>query len=142
LATLFVSHNSYSSSLLPNSSINLYYHPDVTVVSDEVVKVYRLDSCIGSIVPDHGLFGLKIDVQGSELSVLEGAKAVVDRISLLVIELSLLPMQEGQSLIYQIMPSIIEQGFSPVIIEPCDTNPNTFEILQLDIWFVKSSNVV
>jgi FkbM family methyltransferase len=140
-STLHVSQNSYSSSLLPNTSLNLMHHPDVIEVDRELSNVRRLDEWLDSLGLADDRFALKIDVQGFEDSVLQGAEGVIDRVSLLIIELSIAPMQVGQKLFHKIMPYLTALGFKPVIIEPCDVDYRTHEILQLDVWLLGSESL-
>jgi FkbM family methyltransferase len=97
-AVLHVSANSVSSSLLTLSTRQLDVAPSSAVVTTETVELRRLDSVAGLAAADDRIL-LKADVEGGELDVLVGASGLLDRTRLLELELSALPLREGQPLL-------------------------------------------
>jgi FkbM family methyltransferase len=77
--------------------------------SNRRVPVQRLDQ---SISPDGPLL-LKSDTQGFDLEVLAGAAALLDRVSILVIELSVQPIYESTPNLLEMLAAVDELGFAP-----------------------------
>jgi hypothetical protein len=80
---------------------------------------------------------LKIDVQGYEKQVLEGAPRVLGSCRAVIAEMSLLPLYEGQVLAKELWNQLTEQGFEPWSLEPGFRHPATGRMLQLDGIFVR-----
>jgi FkbM family methyltransferase len=132
------SGNIWSSSLLPMTDRHQTAAPDSAYVGDEPVRLARLDS-LDVVRPDDRVY-LKIDVQGTEGAVLEGAAGVIDRVVAVELELSLVELYEGQ----QLLPSLHEQmrsnGFALVWLgEAVFRDPASDEILAVDGIFVRRS---
>jgi FkbM family methyltransferase len=85
------------------------------VVAEEEVELRRLDSfwdeCLAG-VPHERPF-LKLDTQGSDLSVVRGAGAVLDRVVGMQVELSFKPLYEGAPGWLETLASLSEHGFEP-----------------------------
>ena len=84
-ATIHVSANSYSSSFLPITDRCVDAAPDAAYVGTELADVATLD--VLALPP--GAAMLKIDVQGTESSVLRGARELLRRVEAVEAELSL-----------------------------------------------------
>lgn len=98
------------------------------------VEAKTLDSLLGGI--DFGPVDLlKIDVQGAELLVLEGAKNVLSQTARIWIEVSLRPLYEGSALLPEVYEFLGERGFGLSAIDPGYRAPNG-ELLQLDLLFL------
>ncbi len=130
-ATLNVSANSYSSSLLTISSTCVDAAPDAAFVRAEEVDVATLDSLD---VPGSPIL-LKIDVQGYEARVLRGARRLLSRVALVELELSLVPLYDSQELASAMCALLRELAFVPVAFDVAFSHPRTGEILQLDGLF-------
>lgn len=131
-ADIHVSGNSISSSLLPMLPAHLEAAVNASFVGSVPVTVRRLDEVFDQYVrPDDKTY-LKIDVQGYEMSVLEGATAVLDRIVGLQIEMSLVPMYEGGPLFGDIVAWANAHGFALMGIEPGFAHPVSGRLLQFD----------
>ena len=91
--------NSWSSSLLPITAQHVEASPDATYVGTEEVDVRTLDS--------YGFEGrvyLKIDAQGFETPILQGARETLDRsVVALELELSTTALYEGQALMGDVL---------------------------------------
>ncbi len=73
------------------------------------VDVHRLDDYVdATALPDRTL--LKLDVQGAELNVLHGCQAI-DRFRFIYLEVSFLPLYDGQSLFGEIYAHLVANGF-------------------------------
>jgi len=138
-AIINVAKNSYSSSLLPMLAAHVASGPESQYISQETISVCSLDdSVIPSLSPGDNLW-LKIDAQGYEDEVLKGATQLMHRVSALEIELSLVPLYQGQLLIGEMITMLYQLGFRLVAVAPkpvfCESE--TGYTLQIDGTFVK-----
>jgi FkbM family methyltransferase len=133
--TINVSDNSVSSSVLPMLERHARAAPSSRYVRTEEVAATTVDE----LVSTHGLTPastlLKIDVQGHELSVLEGAAKTLSQFGAVRTELSLVPLYEGQALLPEIMAHLDEHGFELWVLESGLTDPTTRRQLQVDGTF-------
>lgn len=137
-ATLNVSGNSQSSSFLPMLPTHVVADPASAFVGEEPVDVTTLAEQIDRYVqPDDRLF-VKIDTQGSELRVLAGASGKLARVAGIQVELSLVPLYEGQPLIEEVTAALRAEGYVPMSIEPDFVDRNTGALLQADGIFFPS----
>ena len=135
--TLYVSANSQSSSLLPMLPSHEAADPASRYIADETVEMSTLATQIDRhLEPDDRLF-VKIDTQGTELQVLAGARSEAMRIFGLQVELSLVPLYEGQPLMEEVVRSVRAMGYAPVSIEPDFFDPRTAHLLQADGIFFR-----
>jgi len=134
-AVLHRSRNSWSSSILAITACHLEASPDASYVGTEDVEVRTLDS--------FGLDGclyLKIDAQGFETSILEGAKQTLERAVVgLEVELSTTTLYEEQTLVGDLLNDLHGRGFAVLSLTPGFQHPSTREILQLDGIFAKQT---
>ena len=136
VATINVSANSFSSSFLPISNRTVDAAPDAAYIGVEDVSVTALD--LLALPPGRKM--LKADVQGAEPSVLRGARALLPTVELVELEMSLVPMYEGQELAPAVCAMMRERGFVPVALEAGLTHPETGEILEIDGIFANGSH--
>jgi hypothetical protein len=80
---------------------------------------------------------IKLDVQGYEHTVLDGAMQAIAQTRVVESELSLVPLYEGQHLYRDIIDQLESLGFGLVSIERGFTDPNTGHVLQVDGIFVR-----
>src|SRR5260370_18092929 len=91
---MHVAGSSASSSALPMLDAHLRAAPESAYIGTETVAVSRLDTVAEDLqVGGQNLF-LKIDVQGFEPQVLDGATRLLDRIQGMELELSLTPLYD------------------------------------------------
>jgi FkbM family methyltransferase len=136
-ATLHVSRNSVSSSLLPMLPRHVAAEPDSAYVADERVRVERLETLLARHVPAGARPFLKVDAQGSELSVVRSAGASLSRVLGLQLEMSLVPLYEGAPLLAPLVSLLAEDGFTLVSIEPGQADYATGQLLQVDGIFFR-----
>jgi FkbM family methyltransferase len=136
-AKMHVSGNSISSSLLPMLPAHEEAAENASYVGFTPITVRRLDEVFDRYVrPDDKTY-LKIDVQGYEMHVLEGATGILDRISGLQIELSLVPLYEGGPLYGDVIAWANARGFALMGIEPGFGHPASGRLLQFDGVFYR-----
>ena len=132
--TIHTSENSLSSSILPMLSAHREAAPESGYVGTEVVQINRLDD-IFSVEPEDRVM-LKIDVQGYEKPVLDGAPRILASCRALVLEMSSIPLYEGQILALQLWEWLDTAGFDVWSLEPEFRNPRSNRMLQMDGLFV------
>jgi len=106
--------------------------PDQCIISRDVIPVKTMDEMANRYYPIGKHLFVKLDVQGYEKNVLDGAKSCIDRVVGMKIEMSISRQYEGEPLIYEMLPYLYDLGFRLVGIEPGWTDPVTQEILQID----------
>ncbi len=109
-ATFHVTNRADSSSLLmPAANAKKAY--EVSTTHAISVDVGRLDELVGvdALVPP---VLLKLDVQGAEAMVLEGATGLLDKIDYVFTEVSFVPLYEGQALASDILKLIHSRGYA------------------------------
>ncbi len=98
------------------------------------ITVETLDAALAGFTRHRNLY-LKLDVQGFERQVLDGAAASLPRISALQAELSVVPLYEGQPSYLDLLGHIESLGYLPSLIPA--HNPEHFPLLiDFDCHFV------
>jgi FkbM family methyltransferase len=135
-AIVNVAGNLWSSSLLPMTQVHEAAVPVASYVRKESVRLARLDSL--NVVEDDDRAYLKIDVQGFERTVLDGAADAFDQIVAVELELSLVELYEGQELLAVLHEQMRNRGFALVWLgESMFRDPASDEILAVDGIFVR-----
>jgi FkbM family methyltransferase len=132
-----VSANSVSSSVLPMLDTHADAAPQSRYVATEDVPATTVDELIDRIGFDPATTLLKIDVQGYEKSVLDGAPATLATIAGVRTELSLTSLYDGQALLPDIVTQLGGHGLNLWFIEPGFRDPATRRLLQLDGTFFR-----
>jgi FkbM family methyltransferase len=134
-ATIHVAGNSYSSSILKMLPRHEQLAPESRYVGDVEIQVKTLDSVF---LPEwrarRDVF-LKIDTQGFEQQVIEGAKESLPFVDTIQLEMSLTPLYEGETLFEDMYTLLKGKGYRLVAIEPGSADRETGEMLQLDAVF-------
>lgn len=136
-AVMQVSAFSESSSLLPMAATHVQEFPWTGVEEQVDVPIRPLDEVLANDL--QGPVLLKIDVQGFELAALEGAKRTLPLTDIILIELSLVPLYEGEPSFADIHQFLVQHGFVykgswHQLCSPRDGRP-----LQQDAIFIKRS---
>lgn len=137
-ATLGVAANSVSSSLLPILDSHVEAEAQSRYESAETIVLRTLDSLLGEW-RERGMppIGLKLDVQGFEAEVLRGAQSTLSEVAFLELELSLVPLYEGQVLSDRIIGHLADMGFSLANLRTGFSDPRTGRVLQFDGIFLR-----
>jgi FkbM family methyltransferase len=133
-AILNLTSNSVSSSLLTLSERQVAADPRSAVVGAEPVNVVRLDGVPDLVRPTDRIL-LKADVEGGELGVLEGAGVLLAQTRLLELELSAVPLREGQPLLGEIVHWCEREGFALTGIEVSFRDRATGDLLSANGFF-------
>lgn len=127
-----------SSSVLPMLQSHQDAFPPANYIGTEEVPIHRLDSIAQEILKPSDIPFLKIDVQGFEKQVLAGGKSTVnDRCVGMQLELSFLPLYEGDMLIQESLALVYSLGFRLTGLLPGFTDPRNGRMLQADGIFFR-----
>jgi FkbM family methyltransferase len=135
---IHIAGNSVSSSVLRMLDNHTKAAPDSAYVDNERVQLSRLDTLTQSYLQPGIVPFLKIDTQGYEDRVLDGAKELLDRVIGLQLELSFAPLYEGQQLFDVLVERLREMGFSIWAIWPGFCDPHSGRMLQVDVTFFRN----
>jgi FkbM family methyltransferase len=133
--TLHVSANSVSSSILEMTSRHCSAAPESATVADIVVQAISLDSILSGVTEMPIL--VKIDTQGYEREVLGGGEAMLSRISLLELEMSLVELYAGQPLFEDLHAWVTSSGFQLVSMGEGFFDEETGELLQIEAIYAR-----
>lgn len=131
------SNDGLSSSVLPMLENHRRAAPGAVYVGSELVPVTRLDRAATSLLSGAQRIFLKVDVQGYEFQVLEGATEVLRRVVGVQLELSLVPLYEGQALFPTLMDRMQRQCFEVWGIIPGLVDNTSGRLVQTDAIFFR-----
>ena len=135
--TINVAGNSVSSSVLPMLAQHANSAPESRYIGSETVPLSRLDSAAAPYLVDAGGVYLKIDTQGFEAVVLAGASELLPRCRAVQLELSLVPLYEGQRLWQDFLGEFAAKGFELWTLLPGFVDAESGRTLQTDAVFVR-----
>jgi FkbM family methyltransferase len=132
-----VAGNSLSSSILEMLPEHERAAPGSAYVGRESAPLHRLDLVATECITGAKSVLLKIDTQGYEDRVLNGAAGVLNSMTALQAELSLVPLYAGQPLFDEMREKIEMMGFVLFAIFPGYVHERTGQTLQIDGFFVR-----
>ena len=103
----------------------------------EVVPIETLDAVAKDYLGNARESFLKIDTQGFEWQVLNGARETLPHIRGILLELSLVPLYEGQHLWRETIERVEAEGFVLWAMQPDFTDPFDGRTLQADGIFYR-----
>jgi FkbM family methyltransferase len=134
-AQLNVSVNSASSSILPALNHLVDAAPGAATVRALKVPLCRLDSALDGLVDGGDKLLVKMDVQGYEDQVLDGALITLQQACLVETELSLVSLYDGQALYRSTIDRLYTLGFTLVSLDSVLADEATGRLLQMDGLF-------
>lgn len=133
-----VSQNSVSSSILPMLESHRNFAPESVYTDSESVPIHRLDTIAPAYIgKDKKSVYLKIDVQGFEKNVLDGATQILPEMKGLQLELSLVPLYEGELLFTDMLDKLDKLGYELHALIPGFTDNESGRLLQADGIFFR-----
>jgi FkbM family methyltransferase len=121
-ATINVSGHSVFSSLLPSRQYGVNHFGNMRVVRQEKIQI----STFGDFRKHHMQNGerifLKLDTQGYDLKVFEGASSSLGNVCCLLSELSMIPLYEGMQIYLEALAAYEANDFSISGMFPVTTN--------------------
>ena len=133
-----VSGNSVSSSILDMAEAHVSAAPSSAYLGQEEIQVTTLNKVLADFCEEGRKCHLKIDTQGYESFVVEGASEVWSCINSIEMEISLSKMYEGGWLSHQALTRMAELGYRPFTMFPFFANKETGENFQIDSLFVRA----
>ena len=106
-------------------------------ISEEKVEIKVLDSIFDTLCNADDVVFLKLDTQGYEKNILNGAKESLKKIKGIQIELALKPTYNEQPNFKEIFKIIEEAGFTLYSIEEGFEDENTGRLLEIDGIFFR-----
>ena len=132
-----VSKNSVSSSLLSMLPLHSSIEPNSIYIGKDTTEMITLDSIFNEYFTNNDKVFLKIDTQGYEKEVLDGAKNCIEHIKGIELELAIVPLYESQQLYQYFFKFLNDNGFNLWSLKPEFTNPKNSQTLQFNATFVK-----
>lgn len=130
-------NNGASSSLLPMLQSHVIAAPNAQYVGRESVTVATVDEIVAQYVKPKARVFLKLDVQGFERAVLQGAQRTLPTLVGVQLEISFVPLYDGGMLYSEAFHMVASQGLSLMSMEPVFIHPSTGQILQADGVFIR-----
>jgi len=127
-----IAENSESSSLLRMLPSHQKFAPESKYIGKEVIAINTLDSLFNDSCETAKNVYMKIDTQGFESRVLKGAENSLMHIDTIQMEMSLVPLYDGELLLNEMLALMANKGYTLVAIEPGFSDPASGQLLQLD----------
>jgi FkbM family methyltransferase len=137
--TINIAGNSLSSSVLPMLDAHLAAAPESAYHGSETVRLLTLNAAAKQYLTSQTASAyLKIDVQGFEKKVLDGATEILPSIRGIEVELSLVPLYDGQVLFKELIDNMEQLGYELHGIQTGYIDRESGRMLQVDGVFFKS----
>lgn len=130
-----IAGNTFSSSLLDMLPAHEKSAPESAYIRKETIMVRKIDSIIDNYRREHDRIYLKIDTQGFEKNVIEGAGKSLTNIVGVQMEVSLVPLYKDETLLADMINFMNTKGFTLMSIEPGFSDAGTGQLLQVDCLF-------
>ena len=134
---MHVANADASSSLLAPTERMGEFADFLTFETTTEVAVRRLDDVFDEVCRPGESVVMKVDTQGFEREVLEGGQASLGRIDAVQLELSFLPLYQGEPPVEVVLAWMRERGFVPAFVAPAYTERPSRRWLQADVLFVR-----
>lgn len=138
-ATINVSRILVSSSLLNMAPLHQQLTPSAVYCGTEVVPLSRLDTVGRNYVNAASVVFLKVDTQGFEWNVVEGARGILSNVIGMQLELSVSALYENQILLDEMLQLMRDKGFRLHGFIPGLRDVKSGLLLQVDGIFVRRS---
>jgi len=131
-------NDSLSSSILAMGQLHVETFPNSVTIRKEEIIISTIDLQIEllGLIPEELM--LKLDVQGFEYEVLKGASKSLPRIPLCYLEVSLIPLYEGEQSLLPIMMELSKYGHEVIDVFRGVKSRNG-QLLQVDILTRRSN---
>ncbi|HEX6111517.1 MAG TPA: FkbM family methyltransferase [Geminicoccaceae bacterium] len=133
-----VSAESDMSSILPQGALLRRISPSSAVVRTETVSLCRLDEVAGPYLRPEDRVFLKIDAQGYDAEVLAGAAGLLERLTGIQLEMSLVPLYQGERDFRALLDDLAGLGFEPWLFLPGYFERKLARQLQVDGVFMRA----
>jgi len=127
-----ISKNSYSSSLLKILPSHVKSAPESDYIGKELIAIKRLDNIFNDLEVQNKSIYMKIDTQGFEDRVLKGGINSLEKIDVIQMEMSLVPLYDGAKLFDEMLCTMSDYGYSLYAIETGFSDSISGQMLQFD----------
>jgi FkbM family methyltransferase len=135
-ARINVSEASDLSSFLDCNEFGMTRFKGIRASRKETVAVHRLDEFIKPAEMKGKRVLLKIDTQGYDALVFEGARGLLPNICAMISELSLIPIYHGMKHYLEMLDMYQNSGFSVSGIYPVSRNKQDLSLIEIDCVLV------
>ena len=126
---------------MPILNSHLIAEPNSKYISSEKTKIITIDSVSESYLNKNSKLFIKIDTQGFEWQILDGAPKTLKRTKGIICELSLVPLYEGQYLWMDMIERLEKEGFILWSMNNNFVDKKEGRLLQLDGVFLKKEEI-
>jgi FkbM family methyltransferase len=140
-ATINTFNLSVMNSILPPSPLIRREYPQVEDVGQEDILISKIDTIFSQYYTQTDTVLLKIDTQGFEKNVLEGANISLDNILGIQLELSFVEHYRDETLFVNMVDFLSHKGFTLVCLEPLTHNLENGKFLQADGTFFRLDRI-
>tara|TARA_R110000824_G_scaffold390760_2_gene587458 strand:+ start:129407 stop:130117 length:711 start_codon:yes stop_codon:yes gene_type:complete len=132
-----ISSFSGSSSLRGMKDAHLDAAPNTAYCGEEPVDVFRLDNIGPGYIEPSDRILLKVDTQGYEKNVLDGASGIMGKVVAIQIEVAFVELYDGETLAFDLIADVLSKGFK--IFGFCNgfRDAETGRLLQADVFFIR-----
>ena len=132
-----ISKNSYSSSILPMLKTHLDASINSEYIGKEKTQIITLDSVADNYLDKDSNCFLKIDTQGYETQVLNGAPKILSKAKGVLCELSLVKLYDGQDLWRDMITRFEKEGYILWSLQRGFTDKKNGRTLQINGIFLR-----
>jgi FkbM family methyltransferase len=132
-----IAGNSVSSSVLTMLESHEKAAPTSRYKAKETVDIFPLDEIAGRFFEAETRAFLKVDTQGYEAEVLLGAPGILQKAVGVQLEVSLVPLYEGQALMPALFELLGKAGLELWALAPAFADPDSGRLLQFDAAFFR-----
>ena len=110
-----------------------------TAPEETILKLYLTTSTLDIEFKDQTFNLIKMDVQGSELDIIKGGTALIQRANYLLIEVSFIEYNKGSPLVREVLEELEKLNFFVVDVIDEHHAPNSDQLVQVDLLFSNST---
>lgn len=131
-----VSENLVSSSILDMLPEHIKRAPESKYVSKEKIEIKKLDDIFYNFFNEGDNVMLKIDTQGYEKNVILGAESILNKITIIEVEMSVVELYEKAESFRAMIDFLDSKGFELFFLENGFSDSKTGRVLQVDGIFI------
>jgi len=135
-----ISGNSVSSSINNMQDAHLKAAPNSAYAGKEEISINKLDTIFGDFYSENDRIMLKIDTQGFEKNVIDGAEKFLEKVILLQLEMSLIPLYENEMLFTDMIEYLRQRNFQIVSLENGFFDKQSGQLFQVDGIFINKKD--
>ncbi len=136
VSVINVSENSVFSSIMPILSAPIENDSQAKTITKEQIEIKKIDSIFNIFCNDSNNVMIKIDTQGFEKNVIDGAIESLKKIKIIQLEMSIVPLYENELLVGEMIKYLEDKGFKLFSLENGFSNPINGQLMQVDGIFV------